>query len=267
VEVQQLLKEIQDAVIEATGRAPKRIIFELTEYTEDVHFARFFGEEDKGTLGQRLTATLLPVLRRMKEAGATLLADDLLPSKIYQFDGVASRRDGKRIANCHATESSLMLSEEWSSVFNGVKFGLEWIIHAMPLSKHSGKLYAAVPLYARNVKDSPAYVAAVTDTEVPTEEADQKAALRRLQDEAATELRNCLQVVEKKRSFDILPVFEGTVPVDITKEWGLQNRGKEQGGILFESRFPPWWFYGNILSPPEIQLPRSSRLKRRLPSN
>ena len=44
----------------ATRRAPGRIAFELTEHTGDLRFAKLFGEQ--GSLAQRLTRTLLPVL-------------------------------------------------------------------------------------------------------------------------------------------------------------------------------------------------------------
>jgi len=258
-----LLPEVQSLVVDATRRTQGRIVFELTEYTQDLHFARLFGEQ--GSLSQRLTRTLLPVLRRMREAGVKLLADDLLPFSVYCFDGEASRRKGHRLIDHHATESSIMLSSEWSAVFHGVKISLDWIIHAMPLGKYTGAAFASVPLYAKSVKDNPGYVAAVTGKPVPEEDVEKSSALRDLQRAARVELQAALQEV-RQHSFDSHPVLEATLPAATVAEWGLEGAAKEQGGMFFEARFPPAWFFGRISPPPLAQLPRALRPKKAFPS-
>jgi len=258
-----MMPEVQRRVLEASHRAPGRLAFELTEYTQDDHFVRLFGEE--GSLAQRLTSTLLPVLRRLREEGVTLVADDLLPGGVYRYESEAARREGRRLTDHHATESGLVLSDEWADVFHGVKFGLEWVIHSMAITKSIGADYAAVPLYARNVKDNPAYVAAVTDGHVPEEEADRLLALQALQEAAAAALRDALEKM-KRRSFSLLPVFEGTVPHGAAASWGLEGVAREQGGMLFEARFPPAWFYGRIPDTPHARVPSDSPCKRRLPT-
>lgn len=259
-----MMPEVQREVLEATRRAPGRLTFELTEYTQDDHFVRLFGRE--GSLARRLTSTLLPVLRSLREEGVTLVADDMLPRGVYRFDCEEAHRHGRRLADHHATECGLMLSDEWADVFHGVKIGLEWVMHAMAITKSSGADYAAVPLYARNVKDNPAYVAAVTDGRVPEDEAAKRQALQELQEAAAAALRDTLGEL-KKRPLSLLPVFEGTVPPGAAASWGLEGNAKEQGGMFFEARFPPDWFYGKIPDAPLVQIPRgSSPCKRRLPA-
>jgi EAL domain-containing protein (putative c-di-GMP-specific phosphodiesterase class I) len=258
-----MMPEVQRAVLEATRRAPGRLMFELTEYTQDDHFVRLFGTE--GSLARRLTSTLLPVLRRLREEGVTLLADDLLPGCVYRYEGEAARREGRRLGDCYATECGLMLSDEWADVFHGVKIGLEWVVHSMAITKSSGADYAAVPLYARNVKDNPAYVAAVTDGGVPEEEADRLLALQGLQEAAAAALRVTLGEL-KRRPLSLMPVFEGTVPPGAAAAWALEGSAKEQGGMFFEARFPPAWFYGRIPDAPLAQAPAESPRKKRLPT-
>jgi hypothetical protein len=258
-----LLQEVQSLVLDATRRAPGRIVFELTEYTQDSHFTRLFGEQ--GSLCERLTRTLLPVLWRMREAGVKLLADDLLPFSVYCFDGEASRRKGHRLIDHHATESSTMLSREWSAVFHGVKISLDWVVHAMPLGKQIDAAFASVPLYAKCVKDNPGHVAAVTGKPVPEEDVEKVSALRALQEAARVELRAALQEVQR-HSFDILPVLEATLPPASVAEWGLEGAAKEQGGMLFEARLPPAWFFGLVLPPPDAQRPKASSPKKGLPS-
>jgi len=257
-----LLPEVQGMVLDASRRAPGRIVFELTEYTQDLHFARLFGEQ--GSLSQRLTRTLLPVLWRMREAGVKLLADDLLPFSVYCFDGEASRVKGHRLIDHHATESSTMLSREWSAVFHGVKISLDWVVHAMPLGKQIDAAFASVPLYAKSVKENPGYVAAVTGKLVPEKDVEKVSALRALQEAARVELRAALKEV-RRHSFDILPVFEATLPPASVAEWGLEGAAKEQGGMLFEARLPPAWFFGLVLSPPGAQHPKVSAPKKGIP--
>jgi len=258
-----LLPEVQSLVLDATRRVPGRIVFELTEYTQDLHFNRLFGEQ--GSLSQRLTKTLLPVLRRMREAGVKLLADDLLPFSVYCFDGEASRSRGHRLIDHYATESSMMLSREWSAVFHGVKISLDWVIHALPLGKQTGAAFASVPLYAKSMKDNPGHVAAVTGRTVPEADVERSSALRDLQRAARVELLAALQEVQQHR-FDILPVLEATLPPAHIAEWGLEGAAKEQGGMFFEARFPPAWFFGQILPPPRAQRPKVSSPKKAFPS-
>ncbi|CAK0864931.1 unnamed protein product [Prorocentrum cordatum] len=258
-----LLPGVQSLVLDATRRAPGRIVFELTEYTQDLQFKRLFGEQ--GSLSQCLTRTLLPVLRRMREAGVKLLADDLLPFSVYCFDGEESCRKGHRLVDHHATESSMMLSSEWSAVFHGVKISLDWVIHAMSLGKQTGAAFASVPIYAKNIKDNPGHVAAVTGKPVSDEGVETSSALRDLQKAARVELQAALQEVRRHR-FDILPVLEATLPPAHIAEWGLEGAAKEQGGMFFEARFPPAWFFGQILSPPLAQRPKASSPKKGFPS-
>ncbi|CAK0855089.1 unnamed protein product [Prorocentrum cordatum] len=250
-------------VIDATRRAPDRIVFELTEYTQDSHFTRLFGEQ--GSLSQRLTRTLLPVLRRMRQVGVKLIADDLLPFSVYCFDGEASRRKGHRLIDHHATECSTMLSPEWSAVFHGVKISLDWVVHAMPLGKQIDAAFASVPLYAKSVKDNPGHVAAVTGKTVPEEDVEKVSALRELQEAARVELRAALREVRRHR-FDVPPVLEATLPPAMVAEWGLEGFAKEQGGMLFEARLPPAWFFGQVLPQPDVQRPKASSPKKGLPT-
>ncbi|CAK0803645.1 unnamed protein product [Prorocentrum cordatum] len=201
----------------------------------------------------------------MREAGVKLLADDLLPFSVYCFDGEASRRKGHRLIDHHATESSMMLSREWSAVFHGVKISLDWVIHAMPLGKQTGAAFASVPLYAKSMKDNPGHVAAVTGRTVPEADVERSSALRDLQRAARVELQAALQEVQQHR-FDILPVLEATLPPAHIAEWGLEGAAKEQGGMFFEARFPPAWFFGQIMPPPLAQRPRISPPKKASPS-
>jgi hypothetical protein len=237
-----LLPEVQELVRDASRCAPGRIAFELTEYTNDAHFPLLFGEE--GSLFERLTRKLLPVLRGMKKEGVVILADDLMPACVYHFEGEEECRRGERLSATHATECEAMLSEEWREVFTSVKFGIDWAIHALRLSKDSGADYAKVPLFVRGIKDNPKHVAAVTDRPVPCTEEEQVEALKHLQEAAASQLKSAL--TRTWSHFEALPVLEGTVPAAAVQEWSLQGAAKEQGGMFFEARFPPEWFLGMV---------------------
>lgn len=236
-----MLPRMQDFVVEVAREMGGRIGFEVTEYTDDEHFVKCFGSE--GSLRDRLTDKLLPVLRRMKEEGVVLIADDLKPLSVYRFEDEESRKKGATLENSHATTADMVLSEEWLSVFSRVKFSIDWMIHSMRLSKDSGENYAKVPIYSFHVKDKPAHVAAMTDTPVPPTSEEEAEALRRLQDRAGSAFRSALP---KARSCPHGPVIEATVPPGAIAEWGLDSNVGEQGGLFFEAKFPPQWYLGDV---------------------
>ena len=134
-------------------------VAEMTEYTDDDWFPTFFGTD--GTLQERLTSTLLPVLVDLEQKGVRLWADDVKPRAIYKYDDKQKFQAGEKIETHYATLAEMVFSEPWFGVWERVKFSPEFVIHAFRLSSTTGEDYAKVPLYLFKVKDSAEFVANV----------------------------------------------------------------------------------------------------------
>ena len=97
------------------SEACKKVVVELTEYTDDEHFEKFFGAD--GTLAERLTKTLLPVLEMMKGSGVRIWVDDAKPKSVYKFDDEKKFAKGVKLEDHYACVAEMVFSAQWMSVF------------------------------------------------------------------------------------------------------------------------------------------------------
>ena len=147
------------------SRKCKGLVVELTEYTDDDHFVKFYGTE--GTLMERLSNTLLLILEIMKENGVRIWVDDAKPKAVYKFDDEKQFARQVPLEDHYATVAEMVFSAAWIKVFERVKFSAEWVIHAFDLTMTTAPDYAKIPLYSRELKVKPDYVAGDQGLDAP----------------------------------------------------------------------------------------------------
>jgi hypothetical protein len=217
------------------SRACKEVVVELTEYTDDDHFEKFFGTD--GTLAERLGNTLLPVLEMMKENGVRIWVDDAKPRAVYKFDDEKKFEKGVPLEDHYATVAEMVFSAKWIDVFERVKFAPEWVIHAFDLSKTTAPDYEKITLYKNGFKVEPAYVAGVQGLCRPPNDMKAVEQLKTLQFVALEYLQKYTTMA--KEACHLPPVFEASLTNEIVKDFSWVRGCAQQGGILFELKSEP----------------------------
>jgi hypothetical protein len=217
------------------SRSCKGLVVELTEYTDDDHFVKFYGTE--GTLTERLTNTLLPILVMMKENGVRLWADDAKPKAVYKFEDEKHFEKKVPLEDHYATFAEMVFSAGWKDVFERVKFSAEWVIHAFDLSKTTAPDYAKIPLYSRELKVKPEYVAGVQGLSAPKDGTEAAEQLKTLQAAALASLQE--YTMRAKEVFRLPPVLEASLTNQILEAFPWVRGCAQQGGLLFELKSEP----------------------------
>ena len=217
------------------SRACRGMAVELTQYTDDDHFVKFFGTE--GTLAERLGNTLLPVLEMMKENGVRIWVDDAKPKAIYKFDDEKKFEKGVPLEDHYATVAETVFSAKWINVFERVKFSGEWVIHAFNLSKTTAPDYAKITLYKNDLKVKPEYVAGGQGLCAPKNDTEAAEQLKTLQDAALASLQE--YTVRAKETFQLPPVLEASLANQIVDAFSWVRGCAQQGGLLFELKSEP----------------------------
>ena len=213
----------------------KEVVVELTEYTDDDYFEKFFGTA--GTLEERLVKTLLPVLETMKEKGVRIWVDDVKPKAVYKYDDEKKHEKGVKIEDHYATVAEMVFDGKWRNVFERVKFSAEWVIHAFDLSKTTAPDYEEIPLYKNELKVKPAYVAGVQGLRAPQNKKEAVEQLKTLQVVALRELK--AYTIRAKEACRLPPVFEASLTNEIVIKFPWVRECAQQGGILFELKSEP----------------------------
>ena len=213
----------------------KGMVVELTEYTDDDHFVKFFGTE--GTLAERLSNTLLPILEMMKEDGVRIWADDAKPKHVYKYADEKQFEKQVPLEDHHATVVEMVFEERWKNVFERVKFSAEWVIHAFGLSTTTGPDYAKIALYNKELKVNPKYVAGVQGLGAPKDDAQAAEQLETLQVAALESLQS--YTFEHVPAFGLGPVLEASLTNQVVEKFPWLRGCAQQGGLLFELKSEP----------------------------
>mmetsp|Transcript_39568 Transcript_39568/g.93178 ORF Transcript_39568/g.93178 Transcript_39568/m.93178 type:complete len:463 (+) Transcript_39568:44-1432(+) len=232
-----MLPEVVAAVRAAHSSNPGRMVFEFTEYSDDAHFDRFFPDAEGRSLDERLEAGLLPLFQQLTAEGIELWADDVKPSSVYIYEDAAAKAKGVRLRESHCTVWELVRTPRWRQIFTGFKLSIDFLIHALEISKDSGPDFAKVPIHAFNVKRKPEHIAAVQGEEAPSSEEEAREQLLRLQSKALESFREiCLELGSSTPL-----VLEATLPAGSMHLASLQDRENflEQGGLMHEAKLPP----------------------------
>ena len=229
-----MLAQVVCAVIRES-RTCKGMVVELTEYTDDDHFVKFFGTE--GTLAERLTNTLLPILEMMKENGVRIWVDDAKPKAVYKFDDEKQFEKKVPLEDHYATVAEMVFSAGWINVFERVKFSAEWVIHAFDLSKTTAPDYAKITLYNKELKVKPEYVAGVQGLCAPKDDTEAAEQLKTLQAAALASLQE--YTVRAKETFHLPPVLEASLTNQVVDAFPWVRGCAQQGGLLFEVKSEP----------------------------
>lgn len=234
-----MFSQVVCAVLRESRSCPGLVV-ELTEYTDDDHFVKFYGTELKGTLKERLSKTLLPILKMMKGDGVRIWVDDVKPKKVYKFEDETRFARNQPLETHCATVAEMVFSADWIDVFERVKFSTEWVIHAFGLSKMTAPDYDKITLYSMELKVKPVYVAGVQGLCAPqgpgseTEAAEQ---LKALQAAALVSLE--AYTARAKESFSLAPVFEASLTNQVVDQFPWVRGCAQQGGLLFELKIEP----------------------------
>ena len=213
----------------------KGMVVELTEYTDDDHFVTFFGTE--GTLTERLSNTLLPVLEMMKENGVRIWADDAKPKAVYKYDDEKQFAKKVPLEDHHATVVEMVFSARWMDVFERVKFSGEWVIHAFDLSTTTAPDYAKIALYNKELKVKREYVAGVQGLCAPKDDTQAAEQLETLQAAALDALKEYTERANK--TFRLAPVLEASVTNEVVDAFPWLRGCAQQGSSLFELKCEP----------------------------
>ena len=227
----------------------KGMVVELTEYTDDDHFVKFFGTE--GTLTERLSNTLLPILEMMKENGVRIWADDAKPKVVYKYDDEKQFEKQVPLDDHHATVVEMVFSARWMDVFERVKFSGEWVIHAFNLGTTTAPDYAKIALYNKELKVKPEYVAAVQGLCAPKDDTEAAGQLKTLQAAALASLQEYTE--RAKKTFRLAPVLEASVTNEVVDTFPWLRGCAQQGGLLFELKSEPATLQCQVEGAPQVQ--------------
>mmetsp|Transcript_68975 Transcript_68975/g.165529 ORF Transcript_68975/g.165529 Transcript_68975/m.165529 type:complete len:430 (-) Transcript_68975:41-1330(-) len=235
-----MLPEVVAAIRATTKASPGRMIFEWTEYSDDAHFDRFFPDTGGQSFDERLEAKLLPLFQQLREEGVEIWADDVKPSSVYAYEDVTAKAKGVRLRESHCTVWELVRKPCWRQLFTGFKLSMDFLIHALQISKDSGPDFAKVPIHAFNVKLKPEYIAAVLGEDLPGTDDGRRQQLLRLQKMALESLRDICEEL----GHCIPLVLEATLPAGCLHLAALQDRENflEQGGLMHEAKLPPSFY-------------------------
>ena len=213
----------------------KGMVVELTEYTDDDHFVKFFGTE--GTLTERLSNTLLPMLEMMKKKGVRIWVDDAKPKAVYKYDDEKQFKKKVPLEDHHATVVEMVFSARWMDVFERVKFSGDWVIHAFNLSTTTAPDYAKITLYNKELKVKPEYVAGVQGLCAPKDDTEAAEQLKTLQAAALASLQE--YTMKAKETFHLPPVLEASLTNQVVDAFPWVRGCAQQGGLLFELKSEP----------------------------
>ena len=227
----------------------KGMVVELTEYTDDDHFVKFFGTE--GTLTERLSNTLLPMLEMMKKKGVRIWVDDAKPKAVYKYDDEKQFKKKVPLEDHHATVVEMVFSARWMDVFERVKFSGDWVIHAFNLSTTTAPDYAKIALYNKELKVKPEYVAGVQGLCAPKDDTEAAGQLKSLQAAALASLQKYTE--RAKETFRLAPVLEASVTNEVVDTFPWLRGCAQQGGLLFELKSEPATLQCQVEGTPQMQ--------------